>query len=98
MPLVDPTDLEVATLRSLAEFSGRRVVEIGTGDGRLAYTLAGDAALWLALDTDLTELALAAQEGASDPVQAVHLAVGDGRTLALPAAWCDVAFFAWSLC
>ncbi len=98
MPLVDPTDLELATLRSLAGFSGRRVVEIGTGDGRLAFTLARDSAHWLALDTDLAELALAAKEGASDPVRAVRLAAGDGRALALPAACCEVAFFAWSLC
>jgi ubiquinone/menaquinone biosynthesis C-methylase UbiE len=98
MPLVDPTDLELATLRSLASFSDRRVVEIGTGDGRLAFTLAGDAALWLALDTDLAELAVAAKEGAADPVQSMRLAAGDGRALALPAACCEVAFFAWSLC
>ena len=98
MALVDPTDLERATLRSLADFAGRRVVEIGTGDGRLAHTLAGDAALWLALDTDLAELSLAAEDGVADPVRSVRLAAGDGRTLALPAACCDLAFFAWSLC
>jgi ubiquinone/menaquinone biosynthesis C-methylase UbiE len=98
MALIDPGDLEQATLRALASFAGRRVVEIGTGDGRLAWTLAAGSAFWLALDTDLDELSLAAQDDEAAQPGPVRLAVGDGRALALPPASCDVAFFAWSLC
>ena len=98
MALIDPGDLEQATLRALAGFAGQRVVEIGTGDGRLAWPLAAGSALWLAFDTDLDDLNLAAQDSAANEPAPVHLAASDGRALALPPACCDVAFFAWSLC
>src|SRR5579859_106062 len=47
MPLIDPGDNELATLRALGDFAGRRVIEIGAGDGRLAWPLAAQAVLWL---------------------------------------------------
>jgi hypothetical protein len=64
----------------------------------LAWTLAGDAALWLALDNDPAELALARSEAPANSAAPVRLAVGDGCALALPAGCSDLAFFAWSLC
>jgi len=38
MSLIDPGELELATLRALVTFTGQRVLEVGTGDGRLAWT------------------------------------------------------------
>jgi ubiquinone/menaquinone biosynthesis C-methylase UbiE len=99
MPLnIDPSDLELKNVRALGRFAGRQVVEIGAGDARLAASLAGDTARWLALDADLEELNAAAAELLAEPLPAVRLAVADGRALSLPAASCDLAFFSWSLC
>jgi 16S rRNA A1518/A1519 N6-dimethyltransferase RsmA/KsgA/DIM1 with predicted DNA glycosylase/AP lyase activity len=97
MPLFDPSDLELITLRALADFSGCRVVEIGAGDGRLSEALAAAAAQWLALEPDAAELAMAAQ-ALRDQAAPVRLLASDGRALALPAAHFDLAFFTWSLC
>jgi 16S rRNA A1518/A1519 N6-dimethyltransferase RsmA/KsgA/DIM1 with predicted DNA glycosylase/AP lyase activity len=97
MPLIDPSDLELTTLRAVADFSSCRVVEIGAGDGRLSEALAGAAAQWLALEPDLAELAVAARE-LDLHAAPVRLLAGDGRALALPAAYFDLAFFTWSLC
>lgn len=97
MTLIDPEDLELATLRTLAGFAGRRVVEIGTGDGRLAWALAAEAAQWLALEPDPDELGAAREQASSRPAP-VRLLAGDGRALALPAGQFDLAFFTWSLC
>src|SRR5688500_18122109 len=96
--LTDPSDLELQNIRALASFAGRYVVEIGAGDARLAASLAGEAARWLALDADLDELQAAADELRAEPLPTVHLAAVDGRALALPDATCDLAFFSWSLC
>ncbi len=98
MPLVEPSALELKTIRSLANFTGQRVIEIGAGDGRLSWPFAPEAALWIALDLDTDEISLAAsaqKEKASTPV---HLIVGDGRTLSFPAQTFDLALFTWSLC
>jgi SAM-dependent methyltransferase len=104
VPLIDPSDLELRAIRSLAAFSGLRVIEIGAGDGRLAWPFATEAALWLALDPDGAELrhaalaALAAADMRANPVAPVRLLVADGRALPLPPASFDIAFFTWSLC
>ena len=98
MPLVQPSDLELKTIRALADFSGRRVLEIGAGDGRLAWPFARQAAGWFALDPDAEEISVAAGDLRATPFPNVRLSVGDGRALAFPAGWFDVAFFTWSLC
>jgi SAM-dependent methyltransferase len=96
--LIDPEDLELATLRALADFTGQRVLEVGAGDGRLAWSLSADARLWLALEPDLDELAVAAHDQPYMHAPGVRLLAGDGRQLALPTAAVDTAFFTWSLC
>jgi SAM-dependent methyltransferase len=98
MSLVDPGDLELTQLRALVNFAGQRVLEIGAGDGRLAWDLSRDAALWLALEPDLEELAAAARARPHMDTATVRLLAGDGRRLALPSAAFDVACFTWSLC
>ena len=99
MPLSLPSALELKTIRALAEFSGRRVLEIGAGDGRLAWPFAAQARLWVALDPDAEELRLAAEAmRAESPAPTVQLAIGDGRTLPFPNEYFDLAFFSWSLC
>ena len=98
MLLIDPSDLELETLRALGGFAGRRVIEIGAGDGRLAWPFAAEAALWLAVDPDRDELGLAAADLRANPLEPVRLLAADGRALALRPASFDVAFFTWSLC
>ena len=98
MPLVIPSDLELKTIRALVSFAGRRVLEIGAGDGRLAWPFAPEAARWIALDPDVEELGLAAAELRKHPSPPVQLLIGDGRALSFPADSFDLALFTWSLC
>jgi SAM-dependent methyltransferase len=98
VPLIDPFDVELATLRALGDFAGRRVIEIGAGDGRLAWPLAAEAALWLAVDSDRDELGAAAEDLRTNPLEPVRLLAADGRALAVRSESFDLAFFAWSLC
>ena len=97
--LIDPTDLELSTLAALVNFTGQRVIEIGSGDGRLAWPLAKGAALWVAVDPDEAELGAAAEDlAAEQPPPCLRLLVADGRALALAAAGFDLTLFSWSLC
>jgi SAM-dependent methyltransferase len=97
--LIDPEDLELKTLRSLASFARQRVVEIGAGDGRLAWPLAPEAAVWVALDPDPEEVQTGVADLAAAPqALPVCLLIADGRALALPADHFDLALFSWSLC
>lgn len=98
MPDIDPDDLELSTIRGLVDFAGRRVVEIGAGDARLAWPLASEAALWVAVEPDTEEVTAAAADLAGHACPAVRLVVADGRALSLPARCFDLALFTWSLC
>ena len=96
---IDPEGFELAALRQLGAGAGQRVVEIGAGDGRLTWSLAPEAAQWVALDPDHAELVTAATGCAADPAPGhVALLRADGRALPLAAGCCDLALFAWSLC
>lgn len=88
---IDPEDLELQALRGRQAFAGRRVLEIGAGDGRLSEPLAPGAAQWVALDPDRAELVLAA----ADPIRR---AAGDARRLPFRAASFDVVFLSYALC
>ena len=99
MPLhIDPADTELNTIRRMVDIAARRVVEIGTGDGRLAWPLAQEAAAWVALDSEGEYLKSAAAEARNGAGPHVLLAQADGRALCLPAAAFDLALFSWSLC
>ena len=97
MPLIIPSALELKTLRQLARFAGKRVLEIGVGDGRLAWSLAAEALQWIGLDSDSDDLTQAGEEREKDK-ERVQLLSGDGRALSFPNDYFDVAFFSWSLC
>ena len=98
MPLIDPADLELGCLRALGAFTGQRVLEIGAGDGRLAWPLAAEAALWVAADTDRDELGVAAADLSDHPLKPLRLLEADGQALPLRPASFDLALFTWSLC
>jgi 2-polyprenyl-3-methyl-5-hydroxy-6-metoxy-1,4-benzoquinol methylase len=41
---IDPANNEIRALNDLVDFSGKRVLEIGSGDGRLTWRYAGSSA------------------------------------------------------
>lgn len=97
MPQTVPAPQELEAILRYGGFAGLQVLEIGAGDGRLTAPLAGSAALWLAVDVDADELALAG-EAARRALPNTHVAVNDARRLCVPARSFDVVFFTWSLC
>ncbi len=96
-----PASLELKTLRELIDFARLRVLEIGAGDGRLTWPLAGKAKRWVALDPDADELDAAAQalrRSAGRVRERVRLSLGDARQLSFPDGYFDLVFFSYSLC
>jgi len=98
MPLTSPSRLELETISDLIDFNNLRVLEIGAGDGRLTRPFAGAARRWVALDPDVDEVRLAAQDLRELPLPTVRLALGDARQLGFPDGAFDLVFFTWSLC
>ena len=89
----DPEQHEASALaRMVPSFAGRRVLEIGCGDGRLTRKYARDAARVIAIDTDVEDIAELRRE--LPFVDARSIGIHD---LVLPPHSVDVAIFAWSL-
>ena len=98
MPLSEPSALELKTIRELADFTGRRVLEVGAGDGRLTWPFAAEAAQWVASDPDCSEVDAALKVLRLPPFPPARLHVGQGQHLSFPAASFDVVLFTYSLC
>jgi len=88
--LLDPEGAHIAALRRLADFTGRRVLELGCGDGRLTLGIARDAASVFAFDPDADAVERGA-DGISVAVRdrGVHFAAAElvPAALGAQAAW-----------
>lgn len=97
---LDPENSETRALFELADFEGKRVLEIGCGDGRLTWRYAGRAAHVTAIDP-FAEGIRRAKEGLppelKDRVEFRHSAFEDFAAASRPSTY-DVAILSWSLC
>lgn len=93
----DPEGNETRALHQLADFTGKDVLEIGCGDGRLTWRYADVVRSALGLDPSASavESAWAALPARLRPT--VRFQVADVITAELPAEAFDVALLAWSL-
>ena len=95
--VIDREEVELAVLRELVDFRGKRVLELGAGDGRLTFGYARQAASVLAVDPDEEAIAAAREALPRRLARKVELRVAGAEELDdLPAAF-DLAFFSWSL-
>ncbi|HJZ71051.1 MAG TPA: methyltransferase domain-containing protein [Vicinamibacterales bacterium] len=89
----DPEGYEIAALAGAVSFAGRRVLEIGCGEGRLTARYAAAAANVIAIDADAEAVAALAAERMPN-VDARALGV---EQLDLAPHSADIVLFAWSL-
>ena len=83
-------------LRAITPFKGQRVLDLGSGTGRIPHLLAGDDPRHLvALDLHRDMLAEQARQMAAHP-QTWHLLQGDARRLPIASGWADVVIAGWA--
>ena len=92
----DPEKNETAHLMQYADFSGRRVLELGCGDGRLTWRYASSARRVVGIDLDWDGLRVASIERPSDLVNSVLFAQANSIRLPFRNEAFDSAVFAWS--
>ncbi len=93
---IDPEGIEPRYLKQFAEFKGRRVLEVGCGDGRLTWRYAYQAGGVTGIDMQAEDLRVALIERPADLASTVHFARADALHLPFPAQSFDLAIFAWS--
>jgi len=94
---IDPEEHEVRELESVGNWRGKRVLEIGCGEGRLTLRLAGLGAIVEAMDPDAELVRKARKALPQDLAKNVRYKVGKAEQLAHRDGKFDAAVFAWSL-
>ncbi len=93
----DPERNEINRLRKYADLAGRRVLEVGSGEGRLTWQYAKRAESTVAIDLDRDSLRVAKVDRPYDLEGKVHLACADSHDLPFSKEKFDIAILAWSL-
>jgi 2-polyprenyl-3-methyl-5-hydroxy-6-metoxy-1,4-benzoquinol methylase len=94
---LDPEGAHLAALRRLADFSGRRVLELGCGDGRLRAGIARNAAEVLAFDPDAAAVERARRALPAELADRVTYKVASGTEVDVARHSFDIVVFSWSL-
>jgi ubiquinone/menaquinone biosynthesis C-methylase UbiE len=79
------------------DLRGRRVADIGTGDGRLALGAAREAKSVIAIDPDAEALARGRAEAKRLAIRNTVFRQGAAQSLDLPDGSIDVALLSWTL-
>jgi ubiquinone/menaquinone biosynthesis C-methylase UbiE len=95
---VDPEKNEVRALKQMVDWRGKRVLEIGCGDGRLTRRLVVHLGAQVdALDPDKKLIMMARKELPARYSDRVRFKVGSAEKLKYPKNTFDIVVFAWSL-
>ena len=95
--IVDAEGAQLAAVLRSADFGGRRVLEIGSGDGRLTWGLAALAESVLAFDPDSASIAAARSVCPRELSEKVRFEVASAEEIEVPPQSVDLVFFSWSL-
>jgi 2-polyprenyl-3-methyl-5-hydroxy-6-metoxy-1,4-benzoquinol methylase len=95
--VVDPDGVELETICGLVELDGKRVVDVGCGDGRLSFACATAGAEVFGFDPDEEAIELARAETPETVRKSIRFEVADGADIDLPRRKFDLALFSWSL-
>ena len=94
---IDPERNEVRALKQVANWRGKRVLEIGCGRGRLTRRLARLGAQVQAIDPDPGLIRLARQGLPPSFASRVRFHVGKAARLKYPSNAFDLVVFSWAL-
>src|SRR5438046_987457 len=95
--ITDREGTQLAVMRQLAEFAGKRVLEVGCGDGRLTLGFAHDTASVRAFDPDAEAIATARRQLPQELRERVSYAVAAAAEIEVAPCSIDLVFFSWSL-
>jgi ubiquinone/menaquinone biosynthesis C-methylase UbiE len=95
--VLDPEGAHLAALRRLGDFRGRRVLEMGCGDGRLTHGIASDAGSVVAFDPDAEAVACARRSLPAELAQRVVFRAASAKEIELERHSFDIVVFSWSL-
>jgi len=94
---MDAEGAHLAAILRAADFRECRVLEVGSGEGRLTWGFAPLAASVLAFDPDETVVATARADCTEELGEKVRFEVARAEEIDVPPHSVDLVFFSWSL-
>ncbi|HEX9385195.1 MAG TPA: class I SAM-dependent methyltransferase [Anaerolineales bacterium] len=88
---------ETKYLHKFADFAGKRVLEIGCGEGRLTWRYAKETRSTVGIDLDADALRVATIDRSSDLESKVYFSRAMSEQLPFSKETFDIAILAWSL-
>jgi predicted RNA methylase len=95
--VIDAEGAHLAAILRAADFRERRVLEVGSGEGRLTWGFAPLAAAVLAFDPDEAVVASARADCTEALSEKVRFEVARADEIDVPPHSVDLVFFSWSL-
>jgi protein-L-isoaspartate O-methyltransferase len=95
--IIDPASAEPGMIARAADFSGMRVLEVGSGDGRMTAMISKRAKSVLSIDPDEDAISAALKRAEEYGLHNVEYRVEDVCTIDLKTGEFDSAFLALSL-
>ena len=95
--IVDAEGAHLAAVLRAADFRGRRVLEVGSGEGRLTWGIAPLAASVLAFDPDAEYIETARAACPDELRDKVRFEVASAHEIEVARQSVDLVFFSWSL-
>ena len=93
----DPENKERKTLQRFVDFTNKRVLEIGCGEGRLTWQYAKSTHSTVGIDLDADALRVASIDRPYDLASKVHFSRAESEHLPFSKETFDMAILAWSL-
>ena len=93
----DPEKSETRFLHRLVDFTGKHVLEVGCGEGRLTWKYAGSAGRVTGIDPDQDSLRVAYYDMPADLRKTTTFACASALHLPFPRETFDIALLGWSL-
>ena len=93
----DPEQNETKHLQKFVDVAGKRVLEIGCGEGRLTWWYAPASNLTVGLDPDKDALRVARIDRPSELAEKIHFVNAHAECIPFHKETFDIAILAWSL-
>lgn len=93
----DPEQNETKHLHKAVDFTGKCILEVGCGEGRLTWRYASASLSTIGLDPDKDSLRVAGIDRPSDLDGKVHFANAEAENIPFSKETFDIAILAWSL-